>query len=435
MAATTQPATATPPPPEPPASGSAPGWVNFLAKNKTLAVICVGTGLVMYSSKSTNKAANEVQAHFNTAAGSATAGPRLSAREKVDSDQQVQAALARYNKSQADLDAKLKALNEGTGAGRQAQPSAPQLSPEQQIAQQIRADRAKAAYESLWSSPIVATRGNLTQDLARNIPSVAGGPGFPQPVGTASLPMPTQPGPVASLGAPTGALGASAGNIAPATEGDPNKARFAYDASVGPYHMIPRYTLVGGTLLNQVNSQTGGMVIVRLDPMDKVYVPGSKTLLLPEGTQLLGEAQTITQGGGGQKLLMVSFDQIRTPDYYSISIPKMAALSENGQTGVPGHVDNHVISTIGWSIMLAGFAGMSEIGNSTSALVYSPSSTFRQQFSDSLGQQSIQQLSQHVANRPTTIIIPAGTRVKAVLADDLPGVPEWLNHRIKPGTL
>ena len=429
MAAATQSAATPPPPPEPPAAGSAPGWVNFLAKNKTLAVIGIGTVLVMYSTKGTNSAAKQVQDHFNSTA-TATSGPKLANRESAQSDGQLQAAMARLDASQKALDEKLKNAGLGNnGAGGQQQsssPTAPQISPEQQIEQQIRADRAKAGYESLWSSPIIAAPH---VEMARNAASIPGAAALPQPIGTMPVPVAPQPAAAAS----SVASPAAAPAIAPVpSEEDPNKGHFAYDASVGPYHIIPRYTLIGGTMLNQVNTQTGGIVIVQLDPMDKVYIPGTKTLLLPEGTQLLGNATTISSGGGDEHLMGISFDAIRTPDQYTIPIPKMAALSENGQTGVPGHVNAHTASTIGWTVLLGGIAGMSEIGNSTSSLTYSPASTFRQQFSDNVGQQTIQNLSQHVMNRARIITVPAGTRLKAVLAEDLPGIPEWENHRMKP---
>jgi type IV secretory pathway VirB10-like protein len=116
------------------------------------------------------------------------------------------------------------------------------------------------------------------------------------------------------------------------------------------------------------------------------------------------------------------------PDGYAMSLQTTPGLSPQGQGGLTGEVNTHWASKLGWSLAVGAIEGLSSgaIGfgtNSNSSVI------FRQPG------QEMSQLFQGILNRPASVKIPAGTRIKIILLEDLNGVPEYDHHQMRPGVL
>ena len=210
-------------------------------------------------------------------------------------------------------------------------------------------------------------------------------------------------------------------------EADPNQKQFPYDHSTGPYHVIQKGTVIGATLMLDLDGERGGPVIAQIDKNDQVYVKNTDILLWPEGTEVIGTAQPVA--AGNQRLLGVSFESVVMQDGYALALTKpIPGLSQNGKGGLEGQVDTHWPSKLGWSFAIGAIQGISSgsigFGNNSG-----PAVILRTPGSD------LSQLFGGILNRPHSVKIPAGTRLKIILTDDLNDVPEWANHQMKAGSL
>jgi type IV secretory pathway VirB10-like protein len=195
---------------------------------------------------------------------------------------------------------------------------------------QIRAERLKQQCTSLWTSPIAATWEPAQTTLASSNPAI------------------------------TGTINAPSAKAAPATaeDTDPNSKQFPYDHSTGPYHVIQKGALIGATLLMDLDGERGGPVVAQIDKDDQVYVKQTDTLLIPEGTTVIGTAQPVSSSG--QRLLGVSFDSLVMQDGYALALTKpVAGLSQDGKGGLTGKVDTHWPSKLAWSIAIGAIEGIS----------------------------------------------------------------------------
>ena len=176
-----------------------------------------------------------------------------------------------------------------------------------------------------------------------------------------------------------------------------------------------------------LDGERGGPVVAQIDKDDQVYVKNTDILLWPEGTEVIGTAQPVASGS--QRLLGVSFESVVMQDGYAMALTKpVPGLSQQGQGGLAGQVNTHWASKLGWSLAIGAIEGLStgSIGfgtNSGAAVILrTPGADMSQLFGG-------------ILNRPNGVKIPAGTRIKIILTDDLPGNPEYANHQMQPGVL
>lgn len=388
-------------------TGGTPEWLKRLLTPLTIIAVTV---LVIWSSLGPSR--HIVNDASRLTAQAMQSGPRLTPKEAVDAVNQANQRAAELEKEQARLrkqiqDQQSRNNTANTTTGTTASTgtsttggSSGQVSEVQQILQQIRAERTKQQYAALWSSPIVAVREVRA----------GGQPGAPAG-------KPTEPNGKPSITAADGIT---------APDSDPNQKRFPYDYSTGPYHVIQRSTVVGATLMNELDGEHGGPVVAQIDKDDPVYAKNTDTLLWPEGTIVSGMAQPVNSGN--TQLLGVSFDRVTMPDGYAMSLETTPGLSQQGQDGLTGQVNTHWAPKLGWSLAVGAIEGLSSgaIGfgsNSNSSVILRG------------GGQDISQLFQGILNRPANVRIPAGTRIKIILLDDLSNVPEYAHHQMRPGVL
>lgn len=159
-----------------------------------------------------------------------------------------------------------------------------------------------------------------------------------------------------------------------------------------------------------------------------VYSHDRQHLLIPKGSRVLGEARRVQEQD--QQRLAVVFHRLIMPDGYSINLDRMPGLDQAGATGLEDKVNRHYLSTFGTSVALGLLAGLSLYGTG-GVLTSDGADMYRQSVASQLGRDSTRVLDRQL-NRLPTITIREGTRVKILLAGDLP-VPAYNQHGPIPG--
>lgn len=398
-------------------TGGMPDW----AKNRKTLVIVLGLlGFFLLSNLFDKPQASQTRKSTNPIAGT-----RLTPKEQIDAANRANQETARLAKNNAELQKRQNEAGGSTANGTNGTTSTAgtntsagsasgntgQPSETQKMLDQIRAERLKQQYTSLWTSPIAATWEPPQTALANSNPVLTGTITAP---GVKAMPASAELKTTETKGAAD-------------PDPDPNNKQFPYDHSTGPYHVVQKGTLIDATLLMDLDGERGGPVVAQIGKDDPVYVKQTDTLLLPEGTTVIGTAQPVSSGG--QRLLGVSFDSLVMQDGYALSLKKpMAGLSQDGKGGLEGEVKTHWPSKLGWSFAIGAIQGISSgaigYGNNSG-----PAVILRSPGAD------VSQLFGGILNRPNSVKIPAGSRIKIILTDDLNDVPEWANHQMKAGAL
>lgn len=183
------------------------------------------------------------------------------------------------------------------------------------------------------------------------------------------------------------------------------------------YRVIPQGTVVESVLTNKLVGDAAGPVNVMITT--PVYATGSHDILLPPGTRLLGEAESV--GAFGDSRLAVVFHRAIITNgmlQYSLSLDTMPGLDQQGAVGLTGKVDQHILSTIAISGVIGAIGGLANIGNYSGNIgTYGAMQQFQSGISQSMGQSAMQVLNRFINRRPTVEIQP-GTRVKLIWAGD-----------------
>ncbi len=184
------------------------------------------------------------------------------------------------------------------------------------------------------------------------------------------------------------------------------------------------YQLMAGTLLSAamvtgLNSDLPGECIATITEPVYDTVTG-RTLLIPQGSRLLGQYNSeVTYG---QSRILLVWNRIVMPDGSSIVLDRLPATDPQGYAGVSDRVDNH------WSKLLAGAAlstllgvgaelgsqndGLSGTGQQTVVVATSRSAE------DSLNQVG-QQITRRNLNVQPTLTVRPGFPVRVIVNKDL----------------
>lgn len=190
-----------------------------------------------------------------------------------------------------------------------------------------------------------------------------------------------------------------------------------FDPAAQPTVWLPEGTVIEAVLTNRLDGDAVGPVDCMIT--SDVYQPGTRSLLIPQGARVLGEASAVSSLG--QARLAVAFRRIIVPGLRTYSIPldkPMPALGQTGDVGLHDKVNSHYVSIFGASLAVGAIGGLAQIGNGYSGFGYDPSVEIRNGMTQSLGQSSSRILDRFL-NRMPTITIREGTRVKILLTDDL----------------
>lgn len=183
---------------------------------------------------------------------------------------------------------------------------------------------------------------------------------------------------------------------------------------------LPEGTIIECALVNQLNGDNTGPVMVQVS--NDVYLPGTRTLVIPQGARILGSAQKVS--AQNQQRLAVSFHRMligTTPErMYTVSLDKIPGLDQTGAAALQDKVNNHYAQIFGASLAIGAIGGLAQIGNGGygGANGYDSGVMFRNGITQSMAQSSAQILNRFLSRLPTIVIRP-GTRVDIFLTQDL----------------
>jgi type IV secretion system protein VirB10 len=214
--------------------------------------------------------------------------------------------------------------------------------------------------------------------------------------------------------------------VAPLVQNAAAVKHYPWNSASGQLYQLMEGTVIESVLRNQLDGEFTGPVSVMLT--NNVYSLNHQQLLLPQGTQVLGEATRV--GSTDQARLAVAFHRLIMPDGYSVSLDKDPALDVIGATGLHDKVNRHYLKIFGVSLAVGAIGGLAQINNNASTSVVSPSVGIRQGITSQTAQEAMQILDRFLNTFPT-ITIRAGTRVRIWLTGDLE-LPAYGNHTVSP---
>lgn len=180
---------------------------------------------------------------------------------------------------------------------------------------------------------------------------------------------------------------------------------------------LPEGFVMETALVNELQGSAVGPVECMVTT--NVYAPGSRLLLIPQGSRIVGDASAVN--AFGQSRLAVKFSRVLVQGDRLYSIPlerDIPGLDQQGGVGLRDKVNSHYFSIFGASLAIGAVGGLANIGNSVSGYGYNAMSQFRSGIAESTSQSSMQVLDRFL-NRMPTITIRPGTRVKITLTGDV----------------
>ncbi|MGD0445500.1 MAG: TrbI/VirB10 family protein, partial [Edaphobacter sp.] len=231
----------------------------------------------------------------------------------------------------------------------------PQLTPEQQQAQQLAAKERERADESRFASNLVYVRGSDQSQQTQAATAVASA---------------SQQKPESSL-VPSRAAGEQPEN----SEGYKRPVEANIDSATGQPYLLYEGTVLDAVLMNRLDGDAAGPVKVLVS--NPLYSHDRQHILIPDGTVVLGEAKKVgTAGLGQQRRMAVVFHRLIMPDGYSVDLDQFHGLDQIGEEGLKDKVNNHYLQIFGTSIALGVIAGAGEIEEGGDTISTSGSQAF-----------------------------------------------------------
>jgi type IV secretory pathway VirB10-like protein len=228
---------------------------------------------------------------------------------------------------------------------------------------------------------------------------------------------------------PTGSDGGAATRTAAATadsglaKKDP-MSPYDFDTYDGRLYRIFEGTVLEGVVTNHIDGGFSGPIMLNLTT--DLYSHDHQQLLLPQGTRLIGNVQSV--GNEQQRKMFVTFTRAICPDGFSLEFAKFIGLDQIGNTGLATKVNHGYLEAFAAAAAVGGLGGLAQIGNNASIL--SPSTEIR----DGISQQSAmegEQVLNHFLNRLPIITLKEGSRARVFIGTDLL-VPSYAEHRVNP---
>ena len=295
----------------------------------------------------------------------------------------------------------------------------PQVSPEEQQAQQLRARERELAYNARFASNLVYAPSSDTQMASRQDSSATLGAEAQTAVARSSE-QPVE----SSLVSPRNA----ADRKSPSPDSSAKRsAEVNIDSAVGQPYVIYEGLTMDTILMNRLDGDAAGPVKVMVST--PVYSHDHQHVLIPDGTVVLGEARKIGASGFGQQRRMaVVFHRMIMPDGYAIDLDQFHGLDQIGEEGVKDKVNNHYFEIFGTSIALGVISGASQIAAGGGTITTNGSQAFATGAASSVSQSATTVLDRFI-QIPPTITIREGHRIKIYFTQDML-LPAYENHTI-----
>lgn len=201
-------------------------------------------------------------------------------------------------------------------------------------------------------------------------------------------------------------------------------AAYDFDAYEGHLFRVFEGTVLEGVVTNHIDGGFSGPIMV--DLTTDLYSHDHQQLLLPQGTRLLGDVQSV--GNAQQRKMFVTFHRAICPDGFSLEFAKYIGLDQIGTAGLATKVDHGYLQAFAAAAAIGGLGGLAQIGNDGSIL--SPSTQIRNGISAQSATEGEQVLN-HFLNRLPIITLKEGSRVRVYIGTDLL-IPSYAEHRVNP---
>jgi len=201
-------------------------------------------------------------------------------------------------------------------------------------------------------------------------------------------------------------------------------APYNFDAYDGRLYRVFEGTLLEGVVTNHIDGGFSGPIMVSLTT--DLYSHDHQQLLLPQGTRLLGDVQSV--GNAQQRKMFVTFHRAICPDGFSLEFVKYIGLDQIGTTGLATKVDHGYLQAFAAAAAIGGLGGLAQIGNNGSVL--DPSVQIRNGISEQSAVEGEQVLN-HFLNRLPIITLKEGSRARIYIGTDLL-IPSYAEHRVNP---
>ena len=206
---------------------------------------------------------------------------------------------------------------------------------------------------------------------------------------------------------------------------DSNPMRaYSFDTYNGRLYRVFEGTVLEGVVTNHIDGGFSGPILVSLTT--DLYSHDHQELLLPQGTRLLGEVQSV--GNVQQRKMFVTFHRAICPDGFSLEFGKYIGLDQIGTTGLATKVDHGYLQAFAAAAAIGGLGGLAQIGNSASVLT--PSAEIRDGISEESAVEGEQVLN-HFLNRLPVITLKEGSRARVYIGTDLL-IPSYAEHQVDP---
>ena len=215
---------------------------------------------------------------------------------------------------------------------------------------------------------------------------------------------------------------ASAQNVATVKK-DP-MAPYDFDTYDGRLYRVFEGTVLEGVVTNHIDGGFNGPIMLNLTT--DLYSHDHQQLLLPQGTRLIGNVQSV--GNEQQRKMFVTFSRAICPDGFSLEFAKFIGLDQIGTTGLATKVNHGYLEAFAAAAAVGGLGGLAQIGNNASIL--SPSTEIRDGISEQSAMEGEQVLS-HFLNRLPIITLKEGSRARVFIGTDLL-IPSYAEHRVNP---
>ena len=201
-------------------------------------------------------------------------------------------------------------------------------------------------------------------------------------------------------------------------------AAYNFDTYDGRLYRIFEGTVLEGVVTNHIDGGFSGPIMVSLTT--DLYSHDHQQLLLPQGTRLLGEVQSV--GNAQQRKMFVTFHRAICPDGFSVEFAKYIGLDQIGTTGLATKVNHGYLQAFAAAAAIGGLGGLAQIGNNGSIL--DPSTEIRNGIS---GQSAVEgeQVLNHFLDRLPIITLKEGSRARVYIGTDLL-IPSYAEHRVDP---
>lgn len=333
---------------------------------------------------------------------------------------------------------RLRALDARTTQARLAESQAPAPSPHaiaeestagREAPDQIKEERRRREYESLFATNVVMSRRPQSQRL---IPERRA-----DQVGTASsgdrglneeLPAPPNLDAVADAvmrassrsGNPPGSeqvghdSSAHAESQIATAAAATKRSKTVAPPSAGPLHRLLEGTVIDAVLVNRVDGGTAAPVNCLITT--PVYSQNGQVLLIPAGSRVLGETKPVQSFG--ESRLAVGFDRLLLPDGRTYELDHFTGLNDIGDSGLRDKVDQHYRSTFGAAAAVGLLTGLAQSLTSWGTNRASNTVVIAGSAGDATAQATAQTMNRFL-NRLPTVTIREGHPVKVYLTGDL----------------